>query len=73
MAQPPVIADQHLVKNMNRMVLLRLLRGEPGVSRADLAVRSGLTRSTVSVLIKELIDEGWLVESAAHVTGTPGR
>jgi predicted NBD/HSP70 family sugar kinase len=73
MAHPPVIADQHLVKNMNRMVLLRMLHGEPGMSRADLAECSGLTRSTVSVLIKELIDEGWLVESAAHVTGTPGR
>ena len=70
---PPVIGDQRLVKHINRMALLRLLRGESGLSRADLSQRSGLTRSTVSALIKELIDEGWLTEAAALATGTPGR
>ena len=73
MAKPPVIGDQRLVKHINRMALLRLLRGDAGLSRADLAVRSGLTRSTVSVLTNELIEEGWLEESPAQVTGLPGR
>jgi predicted NBD/HSP70 family sugar kinase len=69
----PVTGDQRLVKNINRMALLRVLRAEPGLSRAGLAERSGLTRSTVSLLIRELIDEGWLVEDAVSVTGAPGR
>lgn len=73
MSAPPVTGDQRLVKNINRMALLRLLRIESGLSRADLAERSGLTRSTVSLLIKELIDEGWLVEDSVHATGAPGR
>lgn len=65
--------DQSYVKAINRMSLLRLLREQPGMSRAELSGRSGLTRSTVSARIKELIDEGWLSEEDAHVTGGPGR
>jgi predicted NBD/HSP70 family sugar kinase len=73
MSPLPVTGDQRFIKHINRMALLRLLRAEPGLSRANLAQRSGLTRSTVSLLIKELIEEGWLVEDEAHVTGAPGR
>ncbi|MEO3690269.1 ROK family transcriptional regulator [Roseateles paludis] len=65
--------DQRLVKHINRVALLRLLREVPGLSRAELADRSGLTRSTISLLTKELIDEGWLVEDDAVVTGQLGR
>lgn len=72
-ASAPVKGDQALVKSINRIALLRLLREHAGISRAGLSERSGLTRSTVSLLIKELIDEGWLVESDAFVTGTVGR
>jgi len=55
--------DQPLVKRINRSVLLRLLRVQPGLSRAQLAQQSGLTKSTVSLLVRELIDESWLTES----------
>ena len=57
MQSPPLTGDQRFVKTINRMALLRLLRDEPGISRAGLAERSGLTKSTVSLLAKELIDE----------------
>ncbi len=73
MQSPPITGDQRLVKAINRMALLRLLRDEPGVSRAALAERSGLTKSTVSLLTKELIDEGWLSEDRVAVTGSLGR
>ncbi len=69
----PITGDQRLVKNINRVALLRLLREETGLSRADLADRSGLTRSTVSLLAKELIDEGWIAEDDALITGALGR
>lgn len=72
-AMQPVTGDQRLVKNINRIALLRLLREEEGLSRADLSERSGLTRSTVSLLTKELIDEGWLREHEIVVTGQLGR
>ncbi len=69
--------DQQLVKRINRSVLLRQLRSQPGLSRAQLAVRSGLTKSTVSLLVRELIDEGWLAEQSmselAKTASAPGQ
>lgn len=73
MPTPPIKGDQYFVKNLNRMALLRLLRERSGSSRADLSELSGLTRSTVSALTKELIDEGWLVEADVLATGALGR
>ncbi len=61
--------DQQLVKRINRSVLLRLLRARPGLSRARLAQESGLTKSTVSLLVRELLDDGWLSESGVAVAG----
>ena len=61
------IGDQQLVKRINRSVLLRLLRAQPGLSRARLSQESGLTKSTVSLLVRELLDDGWLSESGAPV------
>ena len=62
--------DQQLVKRINRSVLLRRLRLQPGLSRAQLAQESGLTKSTVSLLVRELIDENWLTESdTVNATG----
>ncbi|MDH6591792.1 putative NBD/HSP70 family sugar kinase [Variovorax sp. TBS-050B] len=65
--------DQQLLKRMNRSVLLRLLRAQPGLSRARLASASGLTKSTVSLLVRELIDEDWLSEAGATVADGLGR
>jgi predicted NBD/HSP70 family sugar kinase/DNA-binding XRE family transcriptional regulator len=68
------IGDQQLVKRINRSVLLRLLRRQSGLSRAQLAQESGLTKSTVSLLVRELIEEGWMTEGdvpAAQGLGRP--
>jgi predicted NBD/HSP70 family sugar kinase len=73
LAASPIKGDRHFVKTVNRMALLRLLRRQDGISRADLAERSGLTPSTVSVLTTELIEEGWLVEAEPYATGALGR
>jgi len=59
--------DQQLLKRINRSVLLRMLRAQPGLSRARLAQQSGLTKSTVSALVRELLDECWLNEASAPV------
>ncbi len=59
--------DQQLLKRINRSVLLRLLKQQPGLSRAKLSEQSGLTKSTVSALVRELISEQWLSEANATV------
>ena len=63
--------DLQLLKRINRSVLLRLVRSQPEVSRARLAELSGLTKSTVSALVRELLDEHWLTEAAETVVA-PG-
>ncbi len=57
--------DQQLVNRINRSVLLQLLRSQPGLSRARLSQLSGLTKSTVSALVRELLDQHWLSEASA--------
>ena len=59
--------DLQLLKRINRSVLLRLVRAQSDLSRARLASLSGLTKSTVSALVRELLDEHWLSEAAAPV------
>lgn len=68
-----ITGDQSLLKQINRMALVRVIQRMPGLSRADLAKETGLTKSTVSLLVQELIDEGWLFEREAQVTGSIGR
>src|SRR6516164_2785585 len=68
-----ITGDQSLLKQINRMALVRVIQRSPALSRADLSKETGLTKSTVSLLVQELIDEGWLAEREAQVTGALGR
>ena len=64
---------QQLLKDINRMALVRYLCANPGLSRADLASAVGLTKSTVTMLVRELLAEGWLIEREVVATGDLGR
>ncbi|HEY9028567.1 MAG TPA: ROK family transcriptional regulator [Burkholderiaceae bacterium] len=66
-------SGQARLKRGNRMAIIRQLRMHPGLSRVDLANALDLTKSTVSALVRELIDEGWLLEREVLVTGDIGR
>ena len=68
-----ITGDQSLLREINRMALVRVVQRWPGLSRAELAKETGLTKSTVSLLIQDLIDEGWLSESDIQATGAIGR
>lgn len=68
-----ITGDQSLLREINRMALVRVVQRLPGLSRAELAKETGLTKSTVSLLVQDLIDEGWLLETDAQVTGAIGR
>jgi N-acetylglucosamine repressor len=47
---------------LNRLRILRLVRRGP-VARSELAVRTGLTRAGISIIVADLIKEGLLVEA----------
>jgi len=57
-----VTGDQHLVKKINKSILLDWIRRASPVSRADLSVRTGLNKGTVSSLVRELIESGLVRE-----------
>jgi len=65
--------NQSLLKRINRMALVRLIKAEPGLSRVELAHRTGLTKATVGLLVQGLIDEGWLCQSEPSVGQGVGR
>ncbi len=62
------VATSETVRQINRRIALNLLRRHQPMSRADLARRSGLQRSTVSAIVDQLIEEGWVTEGAAGRT-----
>lgn len=55
-------------KKYNRSLFLRLLRIE-SMSQADIARKMGLTRAAVSLITEELIQEGFITQSEANVSG----
>lgn len=55
-------ASSEVVRNINRRLVLNLIRTRQPVSRADLARASGLQRSTVSLIVEELVKEDWVSE-----------
>lgn len=55
------VASSETARDINRGVLLNLIRRRQPISRADLARVSGLQRSTVSLITEQLIKEKWVV------------
>jgi predicted NBD/HSP70 family sugar kinase len=58
------VATSETARQINRRIALNFLRRQQPMSRADLARRSGLQRSTVSSIVDQLIREGWVTEGA---------
>lgn len=56
------MANLNSVKNENKYTLLELVRKNREISRAELSRKAGLTRATVSALVSELINEGFVRE-----------
>src|SRR5271155_4351611 len=55
-------ASSETARHINRDIVLQLIHSHQPMSRADLARRSGLQRSTVSQIIEQLIQERWIRE-----------
>ena len=67
-------ADQGLIRKLNTAILLDALRLFAPLSRAELAARTGLNRSTVSSIVNSLIEEGLIQETDLQSSkiGRPG-
>lgn len=58
------VASSETAREINRDILLHAIHLHQPVSRADLARLTGLQPSTVSVIIGQLIEEGWVLPGA---------
>jgi predicted NBD/HSP70 family sugar kinase len=56
------VATSEVARDINKRVVLNLIRTRQPISRADLARVSGLQRSTVSLIVEELVATHWVLE-----------
>lgn len=64
LSEPIQPGSGEVVRDINRRLLLNLIRRRQPISRAELARLSGLQRSTVSLIIEQLIEEQWVLEGS---------
>ncbi len=60
----PRTASSEIARDINRRVVLNLIRSRQPISRADVARFSGLQRSTVSLITEQLIGEKWVIQGS---------
>jgi predicted NBD/HSP70 family sugar kinase len=58
------VASSELARDINRDIVLELIRFRQPVARASLSRLSGLRPSTISAIVEQLIEEGWVREGA---------
>jgi len=71
-SKKPLTTDASLLKQINFVRILSLLRYHPRLTRAHIARRTGLTRSTVTGITTELIETGLLREGQEIASGPEG-
>ena len=57
-------ASNKIPRQINRNLIFNQIRTRQPISRADLARVSGLQRSTVSLIVEELLEERWIAEGS---------
>ncbi len=61
---------RELIRDLNRSLVLNLVRERDGLSRAALARMSGLSPSTVTTITASLLEDGYLLEDAEPAAAT---
>lgn len=64
--------NRDYLKKSNRGLALKLIATKQCASRIDLSKAMGLTKTTISVIVNELMEKGYLVESHKQMTSEPG-
>jgi len=66
------LGSSEIARDINRDIVLELIRFRQPVSRVDLSRLSGLQPSTISAIVEELIEERW-IKKGAVIQGLRGR
>jgi transcriptional regulator of PTS gene len=65
--------NQQFIKNSNLKLLYSIIRNCPGTSRVSLAKATGLSKTTVSSLVEELIKKEFLIDGGTAESSVVGR
>jgi predicted NBD/HSP70 family sugar kinase len=63
------VARSNTIRDINRQIVLNYVRELGPISRADIARETALQRSTVSLIVDELTDDGLIEEVSGESTG----
>jgi len=66
-------AGAHTVRRLNSALVLGAIAGSPGISRAGVAARTGLTKATVSSLVDRMIAADLIIDGGPQRREGPGR
>ncbi len=58
------LASSENARDVNRDIVLEIIRSRQPIARADLARVSGLQPSTISAIVEQLLEEKWVTEGA---------
>src|ERR1051325_10006343 len=63
------VARSDTIRNINRQIVLNYVRERAPISRAEISHETELQRSTVSLIVEELKDQGLIDEIEGESTG----
>lgn len=67
------LLNQQVMKAKNMKAAFSLIWNEPGISRAEIAKRLSLSKTTISSLVEELISRSFIVDTGKQVAKAVGR
>ncbi|WP_315119579.1 ROK family transcriptional regulator [uncultured Clostridium sp.] len=62
------LGNMKLMKKINKNIILDILKSNEGLSRADISKITNLSKPSISSLMNELINEGWVFEEGRERT-----
>ena len=68
-----ITGNVELMKQLNKSLVINIIRDHRQISRVDIARETGLNRSTVTNLVRELMDENVVNTSQAEPKYSGGR
>src|SRR5947207_14961829 len=63
------VARSNTIRDINRQIILNYIREKSSISRADIAKFTELQRSTVSLIVEELLHSGLIEEIYGESSG----
>lgn len=65
--------DQDFMKRQNRLTVFQIIKNEQPISRAAIAKQTGMSPTTVSRIVSELTEEGYVHETEEQASAGRGR